>query len=55
MPPWKPRFVEVRGTVEAFSEGGTAINVVSGPDMIRITPTFIVSLGVNEEGFRPGS
>ena len=21
LPPWKPRFVEVRGTVEAFSEG----------------------------------
>src|ERR1051326_6920490 len=25
LPPWKPRFVEVRGTVEAASEGGKAI------------------------------
>src|SRR6266702_3866885 len=26
LPPWKPRFVEVRGTVQAFSEGGKTIN-----------------------------
>src|SRR6266702_2931707 len=23
LPPWQPRFVEVRGTVQAFSEGGS--------------------------------
>jgi pyridoxamine 5'-phosphate oxidase family protein len=54
LPPWKPRFLEVRGTVEAYSEGGNAINAGFAPDMLRITPTFIVSFGVNEEGFRPG-
>lgn len=54
LPPWKPRFLEVRGTVEAYSEGGNAINAGFAPGMLRITPTFIVSFGVNEEGFRPG-
>jgi hypothetical protein len=44
LPPWQPRFVEVRGTVQAFSEGGKQIMPAFANDFIRITPTSIVSL-----------
>jgi pyridoxamine 5'-phosphate oxidase family protein len=54
LPPWKPRFVEVRGTVQAFSEGGKAINEHFVPDMLRLTPTYIVSVGINDDVVRPG-
>ena len=54
LPPWKPRFVEVRGTVAAFSEGGKAINADFKPDILRLTPTYIISFGVNEEAVIPG-
>jgi pyridoxamine 5'-phosphate oxidase family protein len=55
LPPWKPRFVEVRGTVQAFSEGGKAINEQFASDMLRLTPTYIVSFGINDDGIMPGS
>ena len=54
LPPWRPRFVEVRGTVEAVSEGGKAINENFRPEILRVTPTFIVSFGVNDDGIMPG-
>ena len=54
LPPWKPRFVEVRGTVQAFSEGGKAINEQFASDMLRLTPTYIVSFGINDDGIMPG-
>ncbi len=54
LPPWKPRFVEVRGTVQAFSEGGTEINEGFRPEILRLTPTYIVSIGINDEVVRPG-
>ena len=54
LPPWKPRFVEVRGTVEAFAEGGNAINQNFAPDILRVTPTYIVSMGVNDDIVQPG-
>ena len=54
LPPWRPRFVEVRGTVEALSEGGQAINAGFAPAMLRLTPTYIVSLGMSDEVVRPG-
>jgi len=44
LPPWQPRFVEVRGTVQAFSEGGKEIMPAFSTEFIRITPTYIVSL-----------
>ena len=53
LPPWKPRFVEVRGTVQAFSEGGKAINEGFKPEILRLTPTYIVSIGINDEVVRP--
>ncbi|MBI3170693.1 MAG: PPOX class F420-dependent oxidoreductase [Chloroflexi bacterium] len=54
LPPWQPRFVEVRGTVEAFSEGGNTINKGFASDMIRLTPTYIVSFGINTDAVMPG-
>lgn len=54
LPPWRPRFVEVRGTVEAFSEGGKTINKGFAPEILRLTPTYIVSIGINDEVVRPG-
>jgi pyridoxamine 5'-phosphate oxidase family protein len=48
LPPWRPRFVEVRGTVEAISGGGKDINSGFAPEMLRISPTRIISLGINE-------
>jgi len=53
-PPWKARFLEVRGTVQAVSEGGKAISREFAPDMLRLTPTYITSFGVNDEGIMPG-
>ena len=50
-----PRFVEVRGTVRAVSEGGKTINPNFTPDILRITPTYIVSLGVNDEFSGPAA
>jgi pyridoxamine 5'-phosphate oxidase family protein len=52
-PPWKPRFVEVRGTVQAVAEGGKAINPHFAPEILRLTPTYIVSMGVNDDIVQP--
>ncbi|MBP1693639.1 MAG: class F420-dependent oxidoreductase [Chloroflexi bacterium] len=54
LPPWKPRFVEVRGTVEPVSEGGKAINENFKPEILRITPTYIISYGINDDAVLPG-
>ena len=54
LPPWKPRFVEVRGTVKHHAEGGKAINERFAPDILRLTPTYIVSIGINDDVVRPG-
>jgi pyridoxamine 5'-phosphate oxidase family protein len=55
LPPWRPRFVEVRGTIQAFSQGGKAINEQFASEMLRLTPTYIVSFGVNDAGIMPGA
>lgn len=52
--PWKPRFVEVRGTALAIAEGGKEINPRFAPDILRLTPTYIVSIGVNDDIVHPG-
>ena len=54
LPPWRPRMVEVRGTVQGLPEGGKEIMKDFSPPILRITPTYIVSLGVNDEVVRPG-
>jgi pyridoxamine 5'-phosphate oxidase family protein len=48
LPPWRPRMVEVRGTVQALTEGGKDIMPEFAPELLRIVPTYIVSLGLND-------
>jgi pyridoxamine 5'-phosphate oxidase family protein len=50
-----PRFVEVRGTVQAVAEGGKAISPNFAPNILRLTPTYIVSLGINGEFTGPAA
>lgn len=50
-----PRFVEVRGTVQALPIGGQEISPNFPPEIIRITPTYIVSLGVDDAEVQPAN
>ncbi|HYX48826.1 MAG TPA: hypothetical protein VE843_03740, partial [Ktedonobacteraceae bacterium] len=52
-PPWKPRMIEVRGNVAGLPEGGKAIAENFSPEILRITPTRIISFGLNSDGVRP--
>jgi len=54
LPPWKPRMIEVRRTVEGLPEGGKAIVEAFSPEILRITPTRIISFGLNSDIVRPG-
>src|ERR1700746_378375 len=49
LPPWKPRMVEVRGSVQGLPEGGKAIMEAFSPEIMRITPTRIISFGVSDD------
>ena len=53
--PWKPRMIEVRGTVQGLPEGGKAIVEAFSPEILRITPTRIISFGLNSDIVRPGA
>lgn len=48
-----PRFVEVRGTVRSEPTGGSEIRENFPPEILRLTPTYIVSLGVDDDVVRP--
>ncbi|HLZ59489.1 MAG TPA: PPOX class F420-dependent oxidoreductase [Ktedonosporobacter sp.] len=54
LPPGKTRMVEVRGTVEALPEGGKEIVETFSPEMLRITPTRIISFGLSSGNVQPG-
>jgi pyridoxamine 5'-phosphate oxidase family protein len=54
LPPWKPRMIEVRGTVEGLPEGGKEIMETLSPEILRITPTRIISFGLNSDIVQPG-
>ena len=53
-PPWKPRMLEVRGRVEGLPEGGKDIVESFSPEILRITPTRIISFGLNSDIVQPG-
>lgn len=53
LPPWKPRMVEVKGTVQGLAEGGKALLKDFSPEILRITPTHITSFGINQEPVIP--
>lgn len=54
LPPWQPRGVEIRGTAQALPTGGKAVlgsrvNYEVDDAIIRITPTQIISWGIEQE------
>jgi pyridoxamine 5'-phosphate oxidase family protein len=53
LPPWQPRMLEVRGTVQGLPEGGKEIVPNFSPEILRITPTYIISLGINDDVVQP--
>jgi len=48
-PPWKPRMLEVRGSVEGVVEGAEKINQNQSAEILRITPTHIISFGLTSD------
>ena len=50
LPPWQPRFLEVRGRAELLAEGGQTIIPSFAPELIRIFPKRIISFGLSAEG-----
>lgn len=48
LPPWRPRAVVIRGHGEALAEATGADGKPTGP-IIRITPTHVISWGINDE------
>ncbi len=46
--PWKVRGVEVRGRATVLMTGGQTMGPGFDPEMFRITPTRVVSWGINE-------
>ena len=48
--PWRPRMIEVRGEAEILPSGGEAIGRGFDPDIFRIHPKRIISIGIEGEG-----
>ena len=48
LPPWRPRMIEIRGTVE-FGKVGKAINKNFDDEMVHVHPRRIVSFGIDSE------
>ena len=51
LPPWQPRFVEIRGTAQPLPTGGKALfgaNYEADDAIIRIVPGQIISYGLEE-------
>ena len=50
LPPWQPRFLEIRGRAEQVFEGGEKVGPGFAPEMIRIFPRRIISFGLSAGG-----
>jgi pyridoxamine 5'-phosphate oxidase family protein len=48
LPPWSPRMIEIRGTVE-FGKAGKAVNQNFDDEMVHLHPRRIVSFGIDSE------
>jgi len=48
--PWRPRMIEVRGEAEILPTGGDTVAPGFDPDMFRIWPKRIISIGIEGEG-----
>ena len=53
--PWRPRFLEVRGTAEILPTGGEAIGPGFDAEIFRIHPRRIVSGGIEGAGYAPNA
>ena len=51
LPPWRPRMIEIRGAAEVLSTGGKAFGHNWEDTIVRITPTRIISIGIDSEGY----
>jgi len=54
LPPMQMRMVEIRGTVEGLPVGGTEMMASFAPEILRITPTRIISFGLVQGSAHPG-
>jgi pyridoxamine 5'-phosphate oxidase family protein len=54
LPPMQMRMVEIRGTVEGLPVGGTEMMASFAPEILRITPTRIISFGLVQRSAQPG-
>ena len=50
LPPWRPRFLEIRGRAEQVFEGGEKFGSGFASEMIRIFPRRIISFGLSVNG-----
>jgi pyridoxamine 5'-phosphate oxidase family protein len=48
--PWRPRMIEVRGEAQILPSGGELIGSGFDPDMFRIRPKRIISIGIEGQG-----
>ena len=46
LPPWQPRFLEIRGRAEQVADGGQKFGSGFAPEMIRLYPRRIISGGI---------
>jgi pyridoxamine 5'-phosphate oxidase family protein len=44
--PWTTRAIEIRGTAETLASGGESVQPSFDPELIRITPSRIVTWGI---------
>ena len=51
--PWKVRGIEIRGEAEILMTGGQSIIPGFDSEMFRITPTRVISWGINQETKTP--
>jgi pyridoxamine 5'-phosphate oxidase family protein len=54
LPPMHMRMVEIRGTAEGLPVSGTEMIASFAPEILRITPTRIISFGLDQENTQPG-
>jgi pyridoxamine 5'-phosphate oxidase family protein len=54
VPPWQPRMLEVRGTVQGKPVGGKAMREAFVPEILCIIPTRIISFGLSGDLVQPG-
>jgi pyridoxamine 5'-phosphate oxidase family protein len=48
--PWRPRMIEIRGEAEVLPTGGDTVGQGFDPEMFRIHPKRIISIGLEGDG-----